>query len=526
MTTATLAHNSQNNHAYTNGQSRNNANLPGKDAKDLSASRVLKFYEGKNILITGATGFLGKVLLWKFLDACSNVGDIYVLLRPKNNQSAEKRMAQLLRTKPFNYNEQQHGHLLKKVIAIDSDITKIGLGLSEQDSILLREKVNIVFHCAASVKFNAPLKDNLRDNFYGSKYVIDLCNTIKNFNGLVHVSTAYSNCHKKEIGEKIVPLEREIDDIVSIVENDVLDSVTDRMLEGRPNTYTFTKAMAEQYVSKQEGKYPISIVRPSIVVNSIKEPQPGWVDNVNGISGLGSLASVGLLRTIDWNYDAISDMVPVDVVANCLICVAYQSAEHSPDKLLIYNMTSGNMNPVSWGQFFQMLKNTATKTPPNKIVRPMIDPPKHKRANPISFFMTKIFSELLFAYLIDTILVLIGYKGILVKITQKMHNGYKILLPFTTGEWNFTCENVENLYDSLQPVDRELFGFDMRNFDWEEEAYHLWQGVRHHIFKEDPTEESFKSGLRRQTIVTMVHYTGLAIIFSLIGYLLYSVIIS
>lgn len=300
--------------------------------------------------------------------------------------------------------------------------------------------------------------------------------------------------------------------------DDACELVSAKLLEGRPNTYTYTKAVAEHLVAQQEGKYPITIVRPSIVISSYKEPMPGWVDNINGISGLGALAAVGMLRTIDWDYYATSDMVPVDIVANCLICAAYQVYKESPKKLLIYNMTSGNMNPISWGVFFEMLRNTATKTPPTKILRPMIESPKYHRVNPVKFLLIRLFSELLFAYMIDLILTVIGYKKVLVKITQKMHHGYRILKPFTTNQWNFCSDNVVTLSDSLSPVDKSMFEFDMRNFDWNNHAENLWAGCRLLLLKEEESAESYKSGKRRQALVTFVHYSFIFLFFAMAVY--------
>ena len=43
---------------------------------------VKEFYRGKNILITGCTGFLGKIILEKLLRTC-DVGKIFVMVRPK-----------------------------------------------------------------------------------------------------------------------------------------------------------------------------------------------------------------------------------------------------------------------------------------------------------------------------------------------------------------------------------------------------------------------------------------------------------
>lgn len=477
---------------------------------------ITEFYKDKNILITGATGFLGKVLLWKLCESCPDVGKIYVLLRSKNNVSAEKRLIQMLKNKPFNFKQNRdYTELLNKIVAIESDITSEGLGLSQTDRTLLIDNVNIVFHCAASVRFDAALKDNLRDNVYGTREIVHLCNELAHLQAFVHVSTAYSNCHKEDIGEELVPLQLDVDRAIQMIESlpdDACNMVADKLLEGRPNTYTYTKALAEHYVAKQEGKYPISIVRPSIVISSNQEPCPGWVDNVNGISGLGCLAAIGVLRTIDWNYYAKSDMVPVDFVANCCICAAYNSVIESPKKILFYNMTSGNVAPVSWGRFFEKLRANAVETPPSKIVRPMIKSPKYNRANQLEFLLTKYFSELFFAYLVDTILSLIGYKKIMLKITRKMHHGYEILKPFTTNEWNFNSDNCLRLSDNLKQKEGDLFKFDMTNFDWDHQAKVTWSGGRLLLLKEEPTEESYHMSKARMRMVTFVHYIGMAII--------------
>lgn len=185
--------------------------------KATNNSEIAKFYSGKNVLITGASGFLGKVILWKLIENCPDIGTIYVMLRSKNNCSADKRLIALLKGKPFNF-KYEYTDLLRNIVAIESDITETGLGLSQSDRTLLQDKVNIVLHSAASVKFDAPLKDNLRDNFYGTRSMLELSSTIKNLNAFVHVSTAYSNCHLKDIEEAIKPLNMDVDEIVSTIE--------------------------------------------------------------------------------------------------------------------------------------------------------------------------------------------------------------------------------------------------------------------------------------------------------------------
>ena len=46
----------------------------------------------------------------------------------------------------------------KNIVSLDGDITKPELGLSETERELVIDNVSVVFHCAASVKFDAPLK--------------------------------------------------------------------------------------------------------------------------------------------------------------------------------------------------------------------------------------------------------------------------------------------------------------------------------------------------------------------------------
>jgi Male sterility protein len=54
-------------------------------------SKICEFYRGKNVLITGATGFCGKVLVEKLLRSCEEIGKIYVLARKKKKATTQER---------------------------------------------------------------------------------------------------------------------------------------------------------------------------------------------------------------------------------------------------------------------------------------------------------------------------------------------------------------------------------------------------------------------------------------------------
>lgn len=63
---------------------------------DANRNNIKAFYRNANILLTGGTGFVGKVLLEKLLRSCDSVRNIYVLLRSKRGLSSEQRYKELV----------------------------------------------------------------------------------------------------------------------------------------------------------------------------------------------------------------------------------------------------------------------------------------------------------------------------------------------------------------------------------------------------------------------------------------------
>jgi len=60
---------------------------------------VAEFYKGRNILLTGGTGFIGKVFIEKILRCCPDIGDIYLLIRAKRNETVHERISALFKQK-------------------------------------------------------------------------------------------------------------------------------------------------------------------------------------------------------------------------------------------------------------------------------------------------------------------------------------------------------------------------------------------------------------------------------------------
>lgn len=63
--------------------------------------------------------------------------------------------------------------------------------------------------------------------------------------------------------------------LVSALEESLVDTLTPKLIGHRPNTYTFTKALAECWLKDNKGELPLVIVRPSIVISTVQGPMKG-----------------------------------------------------------------------------------------------------------------------------------------------------------------------------------------------------------------------------------------------------------
>lgn len=58
----------------------------------MNPTSIPAYYKDKTVLVTGGTGFIGKVLIEKLLRSCKDLKRIVVLVRSKKGKSVEERM--------------------------------------------------------------------------------------------------------------------------------------------------------------------------------------------------------------------------------------------------------------------------------------------------------------------------------------------------------------------------------------------------------------------------------------------------
>lgn len=193
----------------------------------------------ENILLTGALGEVGSQIALEL--SCQGYR-VFCLVRSKLGLSAEERLRQVFGS---------------AIYSIEGNITEAFCGLSKDFQTKLRGSFSKLVHCAALVKFEKALQDDLYlTNVLGTKNVLDLATSLA-IPEIHFVSTAYVAGSAQIFGENDVGLP-----------------------ENARNPYEETKQKAEALV--RSSHKPFNIYRLSVVVG---DSTRGEVDKFTGYYG-------------------------------------------------------------------------------------------------------------------------------------------------------------------------------------------------------------------------------------------------
>lgn len=150
---------------------------------------------GQNMLITGTTGFLAKVMLSMLLERFS-CGKLYVLVRPQKSKTARQRFwdevlgSEMMEPLKKHFGPAFRAYIDEKVEVLGGDISSKNLGLDDETTARVQADVDVVINSAGLVNFNPPLDDALEVNTVGALHLADFalaCRKPK----LVHISTCF-----------------------------------------------------------------------------------------------------------------------------------------------------------------------------------------------------------------------------------------------------------------------------------------------------------------------------------------------
>ncbi|CAI7587776.1 unnamed protein product [Penicillium bialowiezense] len=289
------------------------------------------YYEGKSILVTGGSGFLGTAVVHRLLTTTS-VPRIYLICRG----GVEK-----LRMRWREWLPQGTADAMcdpSRLIVLDGDILRPNLGLSEPELEAIRNTTNIIIHAASSINLAAPLKRLHGPVIEATEMMVKIAQSCKMLDRFVYVSTAYSNTYLYPHSEKTdLRIEEELyrlpsgcDAVDELEEVRNYGTSTAYEAEDFPWSYAYAKHLTERLLVRHFKRSPekLLIVRPAIIGAAQSLPFPGY--NMP-MSSPPTMFTAALLlfpyhnmrvacRMDKADLNVTSDEVPVDVVVDRLLC--------------------------------------------------------------------------------------------------------------------------------------------------------------------------------------------------------------
>jgi long-chain acyl-CoA synthetase len=503
---------------------------------------IRKSLAGKNILLIGFTGFIGKVWLAKVLQEIPDVGKVYLLIRRQRSTTAQRRFEKIANESPvFDklheiYGEDFGRFLAEKIEVVEGDVSQPGLGLAPEVHARLQSQLDVVINSSGLTDFNPDLRQALAINIDGTLYLLDFLRDCARA-AMLHLSTCYVvGFNNGRISETLIPnytpkgiadfdaeieyaalhrlakkIEAQADsaEVTEQIRQQVLEKarrtkkqpteseieaqtrklrqrwvrseLTDAGMQrarmfGWPNTYTFTKSLAESLIALRvkEGRggsdLPVAIVRPSIVETSTHEPFKGWNEGVNTSAPISYLLGT-FFRQLPSNGKKCLDIIPVDLVCRGMVLIAGALAERRHD--LLYHLATSAVNPCDMRRTIEL-----TGLAHRKYYRAQDDFNYRLLSMFDSISVSKERYQKLSApaqkQLVQALLRIVSplpmMRSPLVRRERDLNKVEKLVElyePFILhNEYVFEARNVELLSAALPAAEREAFGYDAASIDW------------------------------------------------------------
>ena len=168
-------------------------------------------FAGRQILLIGVTGFIGKVWLANTLMELPEVKRIYLLIRRQKSNPGERRFEKMIEESPVfdplfeRHRDRLPVFLREKVEVVEGDVTESGLGLTSEIARSLQKNLDLIVNSSGLTDFNPDLRDALATNTDAAVNVLEFVRG-SDHAGLLHLSTCYvAGEQDGRVTEKLIP---------------------------------------------------------------------------------------------------------------------------------------------------------------------------------------------------------------------------------------------------------------------------------------------------------------------------------
>lgn len=265
---------------------------------DFKLSEKLTNREMKNVLVTGATGFLGSHIVKNLLD--NTEAKVYCLVRGSSQAEARERFYKVFK---FYFNTQ---YCEDRIEIINGDITMEDLGVGSEMSYKLGRTIDNIIHTAALVKYYGDYKEFETINIAGVRNVMIFAKKydIKlNHISTIGISGSYlvrNNINSKELTEKDLYVGQNYTE----------------------NAYVKTKFLAENMLLNEiSNGLKLTIFRMGNLTGRYSDGY--FQKNAKDNAFYNILKSIIELKKVSSDMDDVDvELTPVDMAANCVVSIA------------------------------------------------------------------------------------------------------------------------------------------------------------------------------------------------------------
>ncbi|PYH88870.1 NAD-binding domain 4 protein [Aspergillus ellipticus CBS 707.79] len=312
-------------------------------------------YETHTVLLTGSTGSLGSVLLYKLTQQLPT-HKIYLLIR-SSPATAETKWLKTMPTQAPAILSTPALHF------VTGDMRKEDFGIEPPTLQTLQDEVTLIIHAAAKIKLDADVVEAVENNCLPALELARMAGRFRRLKLFVQVSTAYVNSFMPDgwVGERLYTLQHYLsrshsasNSSTSASEPDApapADTDTDTDTDADPeeelttllhtkssphtanfsSTYTQAKYLMERLLLTRHPLLPLLLLRPTIFGPAVRDPYPLYgPEDSTPLRKFATLYFSDPGSTQIWHAAAgyktgtnVLDEIPVDFVANaCLIHAA------------------------------------------------------------------------------------------------------------------------------------------------------------------------------------------------------------